>query len=152
MPQLSESIRVDAPAGVVYALVSDLPRMGEWSPECTAVSWRGDSARAAVGARFTGRNRDGWKRWSTTGRVVRAEPGRAFAFDTSMGPVPMARWAYLIEPEGSGCIVTEEWTDRRPAGLRSLLDLAFGVRRELNRANITMTLANLKAAAEAQPR
>lgn len=149
MPDLAESVRIDAPADVVYAMVSDLARMGEWSPECTGVTWR-DGHGNGVGGRFVGHNRDGWKRWSTFGRVVRAEPGRVFAFDVGVGPVRSATWAYVIEPTDDSCTVTEEWTDRRPAVVRAVMDLAFGARRRTNRANIITTLANLRAAAEAR--
>lgn len=153
MPDLSESVHVDASAARVYSLVSDLPRMGEWSPECTSVRWHDGATGPAVGVRFTGHNRDDWKRWSTTGTVVQADADRVLAFEIRLGPVPAARWAYLITPDDDarGCTVTEEWTDRRPRRLRAFMDRAFGTRRELNRAGIVETLANLKAAAEAPP-
>jgi uncharacterized protein YndB with AHSA1/START domain len=149
MPDLAESVRIEAPADLVYSMVSDLALMGRWSPECTGVTWR-DGTGSGVGARFVGHNRDGWKRWSTYGRVVRAEPGRVFAFDVSVGPVRSATWAYVIEPTDDGCTVTEEWTDHRPAVVRTVMDLAFGARSRTNRDNIVTTLSNLRAAAEAR--
>ena len=30
---------IDAPAERLYDMVADMPRMGEWSPECTTVEW-----------------------------------------------------------------------------------------------------------------
>ena len=39
MPDVTETIAVKASPATLYSLVSDLPRMGEWSPECTKVSW-----------------------------------------------------------------------------------------------------------------
>ncbi|MEP7191775.1 MAG: SRPBCC family protein, partial [Actinomycetota bacterium] len=39
MVDLRESLTVAAPADLVYGLVADLPRMGEWSPECERVTW-----------------------------------------------------------------------------------------------------------------
>lgn len=149
MPDVTERVRVDAPAELVYALVSDLPRMGEWSPECTGATWRHGATGPALGGQFTGHNRDGWKRWSTVGTIVRADPGHAFAFEVRVGPVRAALWTYVIESAGESCTVTEEWTDRRPPGIRTVMDRAFGARRELNRAGMAATLANLKAAAEA---
>ncbi|HEX6446682.1 MAG TPA: SRPBCC family protein [Streptosporangiales bacterium] len=154
MPDLAESVRIDAPADLVYSMVSDLGRMGEWSPECTGVTWRGGRGRGGrgrgVGGRFVGHNRDGWKRWSTYGRIVRAVPSRVFAFDISLGPVRSATWAYVIETADDGCTVTEEWTDHRPAVIRAVTDLAFGARRRINRDSILTTLANVRAAAEAR--
>lgn len=81
---------------------------------------------------------------------MQADPGRVFAFDVSLGPVRSATWAHVIEPTDRGCTVTEEWTDHRPRGIRAAMDLVFGTRRGINRADITRTLANLKAAAEAR--
>ena len=151
MPDVRERLHVAAAADLVYALVSDLPRMGEWSPECTGVDWSGQVDRGAVGARFTGHNRVGWTRWSTTGTVVHADRGRRFAFEISVGPVRAALWTYLMTPDadGLGCVVTEEWTDRRPTAIRAVMDRTFGPRTEHNRKGMVATLANLKAAAEA---
>ena len=81
MPDLRESLAVAAPADMVYDLVADLPRMGEWSPECERVTWRGGATSAARGAQFVGYNRVGLARWMTQGEVVTAEPGRHLAFE-----------------------------------------------------------------------
>src|ERR1700754_1783756 len=99
MADLTESIAVEASAGEVYALVSDLPRMSEWSPECTRVTWSSGAgavvdAGAVVGARFVGHNRVGVVRWFTFGRVVEADPGRRFVFDITFGPIPISLWSY----------------------------------------------------------
>jgi hypothetical protein len=59
-----ESLDVNAPAAVVYALVADLPAMGQWSPECFAVEWRGGASEPAVGSKFKGHNRIGRRKWS----------------------------------------------------------------------------------------
>jgi uncharacterized protein YndB with AHSA1/START domain len=107
MADLTESIAIDAPAPTVYALVSDLPRMGEWSPECTRVTWTSGAVGPAVGARFVGHNRVGAIRWITFGRVVDADPGRRFAFSIHFGPIPISLWAYDFTPTSSGCEITE---------------------------------------------
>ena len=151
MPDLRESLAVDAPADVVYGLVADLPRMGEWSPECERVTWRGGATYAARGAQFVGHNRVGAIRWVTQGEVVTAEPGRHLAFEISLGPMQVARWEYFIIPhddDRSMCTVVEEWTDRRPGWVRALADVAFAPREKLNQAGMVETLANLKRAAE----
>ena len=56
MPDLTESIAVEASAAKVYALVSDLPRMADWSPECTRVTW--SSRTPAPGGRTSGTSGD----------------------------------------------------------------------------------------------
>ncbi|MGC4941753.1 SRPBCC family protein [Kribbella sp. DT2] len=148
MPDLSESIAVSAPAADLYALISDLPRMGEWSPECTRVTWRGRPPYAA-GSRFIGHNRIGAIRWISQGVVTEAEPGRRFTFHIYFGPLPVADWSYELAatPDGA-CTVTESWTDRRPRALRHALSAVYGQRVPLNQQGIHTTLANLKTAAE----
>ena len=49
---------IAAPADVLYAMVSDLSRMGEWSPENVGGRWRRGSG-PTVGGRFKGRNKRG---------------------------------------------------------------------------------------------
>jgi hypothetical protein len=146
--QVSETIAV-APA-VVYGLVSDLPRMGEWSPENRGGRWLGGVTQPQMGARFRGANRKGFRRWSTTSTVTTAEPGRHFAFTVTYGPVSIADWAFRIEPAAGGCTVTEEWTDHRPAWMRAIYPVIMGVqsRTELNRENMQHTLRAIKSAAE----
>jgi hypothetical protein len=151
MADLRESLTVAPPADLVYDLVADLPRMGEWSPECEAVTWRGGASCAASGARFVGHNKAGSVRWMTQGEIVIAELGRHLAFEISFGPLKIARWEYVIVPDDadpSTCTVAEEWTDRRPGWYRTPADLAFGSRVKTNHRGMVQTLANLKRAAE----
>lgn len=155
MEEVVVTTEIAAPAEVVYELVSDLPRMGEWSPECTHVVWVGDDGGARVGAQFTGSNRKGWRRWSTTGRILAADPGRELSFEiTSVFGLPVARWSYRMEQAGNGCRIDEAVLDRRGAFMRVLGLLATGVwdRAERNRETMTVTLAQLKRAAEAKTR
>ncbi|HEY3509183.1 MAG TPA: SRPBCC family protein [Kribbella sp.] len=146
MPDLTESIAVQSSADTLYRLVTDLPRMGEWSPECTRVVWRG--AGPSVGARFVGYNRAGFVRWFTFGKVVTADPARRFTFDISFGPIPISRWDYVFSGTADGCTVTESWTDQRPAVLKTLFRPVFGDRTPRNAEGIHTTLRRLKSAAE----
>jgi uncharacterized protein YndB with AHSA1/START domain len=148
---VSVTMHIDAPPDTVYALVSDLPRMGEWSPENTGGKWVRGATGAATGARFKGTNKNGSKSWSTTVKVVEATPGKAFVFDVVAGPMKISRWAYRIAEAGGGCDVTEEWMDRRPRGSHGMSAFVSGVkdRSTFTRTSIQTTLENLKAAAEA---
>jgi uncharacterized protein YndB with AHSA1/START domain len=151
MTDVEVSVRVQAPAEKVWGLVGDLTRMGEWSPECTAVSWVDGATGPAVGARFRGSNRRGARRWSTTGTLTRYEPGRALGWDVSVLGMAVAHWAYRVEPDGEGCTIVESFTDRRGALLTHVVGpLGRGVRDAAvhNRAGMERTLAALKAAAE----
>lgn len=134
----------------VWELISDVTRMGEWSPETTSCRWLGGADAPEVGARFRGSNRSGWRRWTTVCTVTDAEPGGSFAFEVKGGPVPVARWAYEIEATDGGCRVTESWVDRRPRVFAVMMGPLSGVsdRAEHNRAGMEETLDRLAEAAE----
>jgi hypothetical protein len=151
-PSASGHTEVHASPHEVYALVSDPSRMSGLAAETARAGWLGGAREAAVGARFRGHNRIGWRRWSTTATVTDAEPGRRFAFEvSSVAGIPVARWQYDIEPTGDGCRVEESTWDRRPAWFLPFANVVTGVRdrAERNRRNIEQTLSRLKAAAEA---
>jgi ribosome-associated toxin RatA of RatAB toxin-antitoxin module len=136
---------------VVYDLVSDVTRMGEWSPETTSCRWLSGNGPAALGARFRGTNKRLIAQWTTTCTVTAADPGRRFAFDVRWGPWYISEWSYDIEPTPEGCRVTEAWADRRRAALRVSSPAVMGIvdRSAHNRRGMEKTLAALKAAAEA---
>lgn len=147
---LSVTRTIAAPPQVVWHLVSDLPRMGEWSPEATGGRWKDGTSRACKGARFAGRNRSGWRRWSTLSTVTGCDPGSAFEFEVTSGPVKVARWRYDIVATDEGCTVTESWEDRRPGWFATATSLITGVsdRRAHTEWNINTTLDALARAAE----
>jgi hypothetical protein len=84
MSEVRVTAEVHADAGVVHRLVSDVTRMGEWSPETTSCRWLTD-AGPRVGARFRSTNRYGFRRWSTPCTVTAAVEGRR-AFSVGWGP------------------------------------------------------------------
>lgn len=149
---VSRSTSVDAPARRVWDLVSDLPAMGRLSPENTGGSWRGGASGPAVGARFKGHNRNGRRRWSTSVRVTRCDPGRVFSFAvSSVARIPVSEWTYEITPQGDGCLVTETWSDRRPGWFKRPAGWVTGVAQRDDAflaRNLEATLAAVKAAAE----
>lgn len=151
MPErdLDISAAIDAPADVLYALVSDVTRMGEWSPENVGGRRLGGASGPVVGARFRGANRRGWRRWSTTCTVVAAEPGRTFAFDVRAAGIRTSRWSYVFLPRGDRTEVTESWSDHRPRWLAVVAGSAMGINdlRTHNEQNIRTTLTNLEAVA-----
>ena len=149
-PDVSVSRDVAASADAVWEMVSDLPRMGEWSPENEGGAWIKGASGPAPGAAFRGANRHGRKSWKTLATVVDAEPGRRISFRVKALGLPVALWAYDITPTGSGCTVTESWTDLRPGIFKPIAAKATGVsdRAAHNRSTMEQTLANLAAAAE----
>src|SRR5688500_9980842 len=110
-----EQVVVSSPAGDVYELIADMPRMGEWSPECQRVEWVDGADGATEGARFVGHNRGGPRglfRWSRRGRVLVADPGNQFAFVTEEGGRESTVWRYRFEPVDGGTRVTESYEVR----------------------------------------
>ena len=142
---------IGAPAEQVWAMVADITRMGEWSPEAESGTWLGGATGPVVGATFRGANQAGPKRWETSCRVVQAEPGRVFAFRVKAKGFKVAEWRHTFEPTDTGCTVTETWTDQRNAiakvGSKSVSGVAE--RTVHNRAGMEATLDRLKATAEA---
>lgn len=149
---LSRSTSIAASPERVFALISDLPGMGRFSPENAGGRWLGGATGPAVGVGFRGRNGRGIHRWSTRCTVTRCEPGRAFAFSVSSIGLPVADWAYEIQPEGDGCRLTETWTDRRGGLITVAGRLVSGVsdRSAFTVESIERTLAGVKQAAEKQ--
>ena len=152
MGDVTVRAEIAAPAELIYDLVADLPAMGRWSPECERVDWTGGYAGPAVGATFTGHNRNGRRSWSTHGLVTVAERGREFTFEVrSVLNLPVSRWSYRFEDAGNGtCRVAESTEDRRGGLMRTLGRMVTGIkdRGVRNRQTMTTTLERLRAAAE----
>ncbi len=136
----------------VWGLVSDVTRMGEWSPETTGAAWQGGATGPAVGAHFRGSNQHGAKKWSSDCVVIASDPGTRFAFESKIGPFKVARWSYEFTAADGGCRVTERWEDQRGMLISLLGPLATGVkdRAARNRETMTATLERLAQAAEAE--
>jgi len=149
--RISRSVDVQAPADRVWGLVSDLPAMGELSPENTGGRWRGGATEPAIGVRFKGVNRQGKRRWSTDVTVTDCEPGRRFAFAVKFAALPIATWSYDVQPTGdAACRVTETWQDDRGRLASQLGGRHTGVkdRAAFTATSIEQTLARLKERAE----
>jgi Polyketide cyclase / dehydrase and lipid transport len=147
----SEMVAAAAPQRM-YDLVADMPRMGEWSPECQRVEWEGGADGPAVGATFVGHNQGGPRglmKWSRRGRVLVADPGREFTFVTEEGGRESTVWRYRFEPTEGGTRVTESYEVKRIPAWARIVDVPTNRARELREA-MEHTLARLKAAAEAR--
>ena len=148
----SDSIIVARSPDELYELVSDITRMGEFSPICKACWWE-EGGGPRVGAWFGGRNELPERTWETRSEVVAAEPGREFAFVVN-GTI--ARWGYTFTPVDGGTELTESW-EFRPGGV-TMFDERFGDdaaaqvadRHQKAVTGIPETLAAIKRAAEAQ--
>ena len=152
MPDIIEvTAKMAATPEHLYDMVADLPRMGEWSPECAGCEWLGGATEPRPGARFKGKNENGRKRWQTVCTVVVAEPGRELTWEARAFGRPVALWRYRFAPDDAGgTVVTESTEDRRGMLFRVFGNTASGVsdRRTHNTETMRVTLERLKAAAE----
>lgn len=150
--KLSESVRVAAPPEKVWDLVSDVTRMGEWSPETVRAAWSGGSTGPVAGAKFKGSNRRGLMRWTGPCEVTAAERGREFSFVRVSRVDDGTDWSFTMEPDGDGTVLTETAAQRREpaAPLQWVMRLMFGSDREGQvRQSMRQTVERIKAAAEA---
>jgi len=142
----SASIDIDAPPEVVWNLVTDITRMGEWSPECRRAEWKNGATGPAVGARFHGYNQAGTFEWDAPCVVSECVPGQVFAFDVPPDSEPFTRWRFELAPNGTGTTLTESFdaplinVEGAPSN--------FEGRFEMLAAAIETTIANIKEAAE----
>jgi uncharacterized protein YndB with AHSA1/START domain len=148
------SVTVDMAASPerVWSLVSDVTKMGKFSPETFEAEWLDGKTGPAVGVRFRGhvrRNGKAWLVYWTICTITSCEPGREFAFDV-MGPSgkPAVTWRYHLEPHGEGTNVTESFELGSSLGLRLYAVFARASRTRTNVRNMRLPLERVKAVAE----
>ena len=151
MSDIEVSRVIAASPETLYDMVSDLPRMGELSPENTGGMWINGATGPDVGAEFRGTNSRGDKHWATTRSHRTRRRGKEFAFRTHVGPIKITRWGYTFEPVESGTKVTETWDDMRNWVAKKAGTVSSGVSDRLthNRDTMEVTLGNLARAARA---
>ncbi|WP_330250803.1 SRPBCC family protein [Nocardia sp. NBC_00565] len=149
MPKnIEATIDIAAPPERVWAVVSDLRRMPEFSPQCVRM--------LALGAPKAGTwtinlNTDGKKYWPTTARIVRYEPNQAFAFRINEN---RSIWSYTLEPTATGTRLIERrdvpngtsWFSRRAINAAMGGEQPFEA--ELERG-MKVTLDKIKSVVEA---
>lgn len=149
LKQIEQSVDVAAPPEKVWALVSDLPRLAQWSPQVLR-SWTKGRAPIGQGTYLTNINHRGLLIWPTHSKVVRFEPGREIAWKIKENG---STWSFILEPTPTGTHLVQ----RRdaPNGLSeisiSLTDKLMGgqptFQAELQQG-MRQTLAQVKALAE----
>jgi uncharacterized protein YndB with AHSA1/START domain len=140
---------IDASPEKVWATLTDLGRMPEWSPELLKmVPLKRGGLR--VGQWYLGVNRRKAVIWPSRNVVAVLEPGTSLAWDTKTSG---ARWIYELSAEGTGTRVVH----RRPVPekltvlSRAFAPVALGGSEEHAdelEAGMAQTLVRLKAAAE----
>ena len=144
------TVRMDAPPEKVWALVSDVTRIGEFSPETFEAKWRRGYDHAEVGAKFKGhvkRNGVGPTYW-TLCRVTRCEPERVFEFAVGTDDLNVNNWGYRIEPDGDGSLVTEYFRLEPKLYLRAYWAVMGKLRGRTNEKGMRTTLERMKKVVE----
>ena len=96
---------VDKGPGQMWDLITDVARIGEWSPECVAAAWL-DGSRPQRGGRFEGRNVYGGGFTATVTCVV-TEAERPTVFEwvvldpSDLPEQPGSIWRYELTPGDS---------------------------------------------------
>ena len=143
------SVEISASPEAVYDLVSDLPRMGEWSPESTGGQWK-DGGTGQAGDWFEGHNRAGEREWTRESEVAVAKRGREFTFVVGGVEANCTWWCYEMAPSATGTTLSERWwiVNKTPA-LQAATEEQFQGRVDLTQGSLEKTLAAVKATAEA---
>jgi hypothetical protein len=132
-------------------LVSDVTRIGEFSPETFEAQWLDGASGPRAGARFRGhvrRNGRGPVHW-TTCTVTASDPRREFAFAVGgPGGTTVDTWRYQLEPAADGTDVTESFELPGTLPIRLYWSVAGRARLRTNLDGMRATLEKMKAVAE----
>jgi uncharacterized protein YndB with AHSA1/START domain len=139
-----------APPSKVWELVSDVTRIGEYSPETFEAEWLDGADGPATGARFRGhvkRNGKGPIYW-TTCTVLTSVPEQEFTFGVGSSDKPLNTWSYRLVASGDGTDVTESFQLADTALLRFYWAVLGWARGRTNRNGMRTTLERIKAQVE----
>lgn len=149
-PLLEDSIEITAPVEKVWSLVSDLPRMAEWSPQVVRTFLRGGRP-VRLGSAMVNLNRRGLLMWPTSTKVVRFEPAVEVAFEVRENNTV---WSFTLEPMAGGTRVVQrrEAPNGTSRASHVLVDRLMGGQRVFQqelRDGMRQTLTRIKVEAEA---
>ncbi|WP_055475706.1 SRPBCC family protein [Gordonia sp. HS-NH1] len=145
---IEESIDIAATPEQVWSVISDLKRMGEWSPQCKKMIVRGGTV--GLGTKTININRRGPLVWPTTAKVVRFTPNQELGFRVVENHTI---WSYTITPKDAGVTVTErrEVNGSTTKVSSVLVDKLFGGAESFEeelKLGMAETLGEIKRAAE----
>ncbi len=149
----SVSVKMDARPETVWALVSDITRTGEFSPETLEAEWLDGATGPAVGNRFRGhvkRNGRGPMYW-TECVVDVCDVDTEFTFTVVLNDRRMNTWSYkLVATDDDGTEVTESFELQDSLSNRVYWKLLGPLRRQTNIRNMNTTLDRIRAVVESE--
>jgi len=117
---------VPASPSQVWAVLTDVTRVGEWSHECHTAQWGDGDDGPRVDATFQGSNRAGRNRWTRVCTITECVPGERFAYVTSGGlPRDSTEWTFVLTPEGEGTRVRQGFRILRISRFMELVIVAL---------------------------
>jgi hypothetical protein len=144
------TVHMSAPVDAVWELVSDITRIGEFSPETFEAKWTRGATGPEVGAFFKGhvkRNGVGPVYW-TLCKVEECEPGQVFGFTVYAGERPINTWTYRLAATTDGCDVTESFQLASNPVLKIYWALLGWARGRTNREGMRTTLERIRTVVE----
>ncbi|HUY67560.1 MAG TPA: SRPBCC family protein [Acidimicrobiales bacterium] len=145
-------LKMDASPDRVWGLVSDITKMGEYSPEVVEAEWIDGSTGPVVGARYRGhvRRNENWPfLYWTTCKITECVPGQVFEFAVIMGDRPVNTWRYEFRgTDDGGTEVTESFDLGDNLFTKIWHPLGGFLRERRNQRDMLRTLERIKAVAE----
>ena len=149
-PRGEVTLHMEARPEKVWALVSDVTRIGEFSPETFEARWTRGSTGPEVGASFKGhvkRNGVGPTYWSPC-QVTRCVPNEVFEFNVGSDTTTVNTWGYRLEADSSGTKVTEYFRLSTALPFRVYWAVLGPLRSGTNQRGMRTTLERMKAVVE----
>jgi uncharacterized protein YndB with AHSA1/START domain len=157
LPSMEVSLTVAAPPERVWALASDITRVGDWGAECVGAEWVDGAEGPAVGACFLGHQVREGREWETISVVIESEPGVSFAWAVGDPANSSATWRYQLACDGSGgtAVCYRVVMGPGPSGLTAVIAEMPGLEESIiahrlkeHQRNMIATLEAIKRAAE----
>jgi hypothetical protein len=109
---------IDASPAALYAIIADVTRTPELTPDIVRCEWLDGATDAVVGARFKATNDQGrGPNWKNSPVIVTASPGQEIAWARTEPFAGTVEWRYRFDPEDGGTRVTESYRVTKPISI-----------------------------------
>jgi len=144
-PTVTVETVIDAAPEAVYDVVGNLEAMGSMGTEFQRGEWV-SGRPGALGSKFVGYNRRNENEWSSTSKIVAADPGRSFAWDVLVDDTDetLASWRFSMRrvPEGTEVVYTATMGPG-PSGLTAIIEKRPEAEEDIIDARLKMHQENM---------